>query len=115
MQEQSMRTSAVITGSSRLRAENRLPWRSMSEDVRPNHVTVMVMRLYGKGWRNEVSDPAQIPPSTTNAIIGKVFHSNVSRPAQLLACRIAGPPPAKRWEDRTERRRSGEAALRDTL
>src|SRR5215475_10773101 len=61
MREQSARTSAVIMGSSRLRAENSLTWRSMSEDVRPNHVTAMVVRRYGKCGQNEVSDPAQIP------------------------------------------------------
>jgi hypothetical protein len=73
MREQSVRTSAVIMGSSRLRAENRLTWRSMGEDVRPNHVTTMVVRRYGKGGQNEVSDPAQIPLQRLMQLSEKYF------------------------------------------
>ena len=50
----------LATSSSRLRAENRLTWALISEDVGPNHVIAMVVRLYGKGGQNKVSDPAQI-------------------------------------------------------
>src|SRR5215510_2318985 len=51
----------LATSSSRLRAENSLTWALISEDVRPNHITAMVVRLYGKGGQTKVSDPAQIP------------------------------------------------------
>jgi hypothetical protein len=52
----------LATSSSRLRAKNRLTWASISEDVRPNYVTAMAVRLYEKGGQNKVSDPAQITP-----------------------------------------------------
>src|SRR5262245_75970 len=60
-------------------------------------------------WRKAAARSIASAPTVNRRL------QSLRRSAQLLAGRVAGPQTAKGWEERTERHRSGEAALRDTL